>query len=290
MINADDIKVGDLIERSSIWDKRVFGYVIKIKESLGGNTEFWCNWSDESSTYRGFSHIGDIIGHWKVINFGEENKMKTKTLKKEEKLNLLLNGKELQKVGTDTVYRINGSKLEHKNTSTKNEYITSKLSITDLLVKEFVEYKETFKYKFKVGDWARVTLDNKKVWLIQIAEVDGEVLRGTIYEELTGRLVDQYGNLRNYPDRKFELMPPEQVKEHKIGQVFKTVGREPYKYKSMDVVMYNGELYLVDYVHPNGLVDMFSMEKTWLTGLSVPSKELTPFYFVENKVKIELEG
>lgn len=287
MINTDDIKVGDLIERSSIWNKRVFGYVIEIKQSLGGNTEFWCNWSDEKSTYKGYSSPENIIGHWKVINFEEENKMKT--LNKEDKVNLLMQGKELQKVGTDTVYRLNSHKLEHRNASTKNKYITSKLSFTDLLEKEFVEYKETFKGKFKVGDWVRVTLNDKRVWLIQVAGVHEEHLHGTTYEELTGRIVDRYGNLHNLPDRKFELMTSEQVKEHKVGQVFKTVGREPYTYKSMDVVMYSGELYLVDYVQPNGLVDVFSMEKTWITRLAVPSKKLEPIYFVENRVKLGLE-
>lgn len=289
MINDYAIKVGDLIERSTMRNYRIFGYVISIKASLDGYTEFWCNWSDESSTHEGYVTCNAVIGHWKVINFEKENKMTTKTLNETEKLNLLLNGKELVKVGTDTVYRMKNNRLEHKNASTQGEYINGKLPLNDLLSKDFVEYKETLKYKFKVGDWARVTLSDKRVWLIQIAEVDGESLRGTIYEEITGRLVDQYGNLINYPDRKFELMAPEQVKEYKVGQVFKTVEREPYKYKSMDVVMYNGELNLVDYVHPNGLVDMFSMEKTWLTRLSVPSKELTPIYFAEDKVKLKLE-
>lgn len=288
MINVDDIKVGDLISRySSLDDCYVLGYVIRIINTQFGS-RIWCNWSNGDQDYEGWVPAEDVKGHWKVIKFEEENKMKT--LKKDEKLNLLLNGKELQKLGTDTVYRIKGSKLEHKNGSTKHKYITSKLAVTDLLNNEFVEYKDTLKDKFKVGDWVRVTLNDKRVWLIQVAEVDEDILRGTIYEELTGRIVDQYGSLHNFLDRKFELISSEQVKEHKVGRVFKTVGRNPFEYKSLDVVMYSGELYLVDYVEPNGLVNVFSMEKTWLTRIAVPSKELEPIYFVENKVNLELEG
>ena len=276
MINVDDIKVGDLVSYFSRYsNKRVLGVVEKLTKNING-IQVWCCWSGNHKEECSFMEGDRIIGHWKVINFEEENKMKT--LSSEEKVNLLLRGKELQKVGTDTIYRINGDNLEHKNASTKHKYIKSKFSVTDLLSKEFVEYVEP---KIKVGDWVKA-ISSACTYVGQVTSVKEDRVVGY----WNGSDCERVLYLEWY-DRVFEIMTPKQVKEYKIGRVFESVGREPYAYKPLDVVMYEGDLYLVDYVQPNGLVDMFSVEKKRLVRMSLPSKQVEPFYFVENKVKLD---
>ena len=263
-VKLEDIKKGDLVEMTYFSGKKALGYVSEVYSE-----DVMAYWSD-SRGFEDIEHFENITGHWKVINFEEENKMKVYTGK--EAIKALLEGKTLKVYRWNSMYRMN----DILEVDLGNGWEDSRLTLNSAMKMEFTEYVQLP----QVGDWVKVC-----GYVGEITKVDENFMHAYWSNIPT---MEAPISLKHHG---WEVLTPEQVTEYKREQVFAKAGRKLNEFKPNDVIevetpfseTVNMLVHSVDDFKvrlKRSIADTDSA--TWYH-----SKNLTPVYFVESKVNID---
>lgn len=274
-VNVDEIKVGDLVGRySEALKKTCLGVVTDIS----GN-QVYALWSNDYPTRALWCYSIYLTGHWKVINFEEENKMdELKVYTGKDAIELLLEGKTLECVNPKIKYKIEDNTLYQEGFT---GWSISDLQLTDFLNLEFTEVAFP-----QVGDWVRVTCKNdgfSKVYTAEVKSIDNEGIWGEWNQPL-GDIISPI-LLNDYSD--WEILTPEQVSEYKREQVFLKAGRKVDEYRENDIVFLEntGTICMVttkSNVNGNVGVKEINKPQKWCALVN----QLTPISFAENLVSL----
>lgn len=270
-VNVDEIEVGDLVANyCSIMDKTDLGVVTKVvgEKVYAIWSCFMATQSESQVNYK------ELEGHWKVINFEEENKMdELKVYTGKETIEALLEGKVLKRQDTKGEYRFNNGELQFY---TNGKFCKIDTSFTDMYNVKFTEVVTP-----QVGDWVRV---------------NGE--KGTHTGRIT-RVDDTYmwAKWSNYPEKNtalylyhdWEILSPEQVSEYKREQAFVKVGRKLNEFHSGDIV-YIDSLAVVATVitkqsNVNTEIKLHGINEKG-KGYTARAHQLTPISFIEQQVDL----
>ncbi|MGX5581904.1 hypothetical protein [Bacillus cereus] len=274
-VNVDEIKVGDLVE-TMYGQERWLCYVTRLDVK---NERYKGIWSDNFKEE--WDRIDDLTGHWKVINFEEESKMKDvvdmpldelKVYTGKKTIEALLEGKVLKgangyayKFNCDSneinVRHLEGAGWEFSTIPFNN---LSRAKLTEVATPQ-------------VGDWVRVTLVNE-TYTGQVTKVIDDKMWA---KWNNGTELYMKNNLNDW-----EFLSPEQVSEYKREQAFVKVGRKPNEFFPGDIVVINDSGIFGVVISRNGTREIRINKFNERKGYTAKPHQLTPISFVEQQVDL----
>lgn len=271
------IQAGDLIEYEyqQIQGDNHLGYVTKVDHDKREITAFWSDDLRESSIYYNHDHE-PIVGHWKVINFEEEDKMdELKVYTGKETVKALLEGKVLKEEDYGTQYKIKDDEFLAKPDNSKG-WKASILQFDGVLKFKFTEVVTP-----QVGDWVKV-IAGENTFVGKLTKTENELV-WAFWNKNTN---ETWLNLSYYPD--WEILSPEQVSEYKREQAFVKVGRKLNEFKADDIVFVDGigEVAVVISKENSGeFIKIHLINKAH--GLKAKPHQIRPISFVEHQVNLD---
>lgn len=276
----DEIQIGDLVEMSYTSGKKAIGIVSKTV-----NDEVYGYWSDTTKCYEDCELIRNITGHWKVINFDEqpespytEEEAKVDELKVytgKEALQALLEGKTLEEVCSNALYRI-ADELQ-VNFQDGNGWSESLVLMNILYKSKFTEVATP-----QVGDWVRVDSLGKYICIAQVTRLEGNKMWAdwenngseTFYRVVSKGIA-------------WQILSPEEVSEYKREQAFAKVGRKLNEFKADDIVLIDSttEVAVVVFHMNKDAVQLHVLNEAG-KGYRGKPHQLTPISFVEQQVDL----
>lgn len=270
-INVDEIKVGDLVEMEYCSGKKALGVVSKTVSN-----EVYGYWSDTERCYEDCELIDNITGHWKVINFEEEDKMdELKVYTGKEALQALLNRKVLKGKKNNNNYRIEKDSFE-VDFLKGNGWEHSFISLNNILEFKFTEVATP-----QVGDWVKV-IHNGQTDVGKITKVKN----GNVWAHWNGEPNEDGHYLEDKTIKSWQVLSPEQVSEYKREQAFVKVGRKPNEFKESDIAYVEALGVMAVVVSHNNDQEVRLHKINKREGLTAKPHQLTPISFVEQQVDL----